>query len=64
MAGRTCRDGSGKTKQRKDFRGSIVGDHGTSFFAFRERSDLCPDVAQRGLSLKIGDFGVKAGIGL
>ena len=34
------------------------------FFAFRERSDLCPDAMQRGLSLKIGDFGVKAGIGL
>ncbi len=40
------------------------GDHGTSFFAFRERSDLCTDAMQRGLSLKIGDFGVKAGIGL
>ena len=56
--------GAVKQKAAERFWRSIVGDHGTSFFAFRERSDLCPDVAQRGLSLKIGDFGVKAGIGL
>lgn len=27
---RTCRDGGDKTEQRKDFRGSIVGNRGTS----------------------------------
>ncbi len=27
---------------KEDFKGSIVGNHGTSFFAFWERSDLCP----------------------
>ncbi len=48
--------GAVKQKQRKDFRGSIVGDHGTSFFRFLERSDLCPDAMQRGLSLKIREI--------
>ena len=56
--------GAVKQKQRKDFRGSIVGDHGTSFFRFSGAERPLPRRLRWGHTLKIGDFGVKAGIGL
>lgn len=57
--------GAVKQKQRKDFRGSIVGDHGTSFFRFSGAERPLPRCHAEGThTLKIGDFGVKAGIGL
>ena len=40
------------------------GDHGTSFFRFSGAERPLPRRQRRGHTLKIGDFGVKAGIGL
>lgn len=48
--------GAVKQKQRKDFRGSIVGDHGTSFFRFSGAERPLSRRLRWGHTLKIGDF--------
>ena len=44
--------------------GEVFWDHGTSFFAFQERSDLCQDAMQRGLASQSEIGFAKAEIGL